>query len=273
MFQNRFFTLAIAAGILFAAGCAGPRAYQQYPEPSRAQRMEPAPPPLIVPEPEEIKITSIPTGVYHEVRRGDTLYGISRRYSVSVTSIIKANRIRNRNRIEAGRRLYIPGYRLTGREVTHNGIPLFADTGKWKYIVVHHTATRHGSMSGINRVHKSRGWNEMGYHFLIDNGTIGHQVGQIEIGGRWLGQKDGAHAKDGNMNEMGIGISLVGNFSKTRKVPDPQISSLVYLINTLKAHYNIPKSKVIGHRDVPGAHTECPGKYFPWKRILALIDD
>lgn len=270
MRHHKLFSLLLVVAVVFVAGCAGPRTYQPPPQVSAAQ---PLPPPLVVPEPVAIKITSIPTGVYHEVKRRDTLYGISSRYGVSVSAITKANRIRNRNRIKAGRRLYIPGYRFTGQEVAHNGIPLFARTGRWKYIVVHHTATDNGTMARINRVHSRRGWGEMGYHFLIDNGTLGHETGQIEIGGRWLAQKDGAHAKDGNMNEMGIGVSLVGNFSRSRNVPEKELASLVYLVNVLKKHYRIPKSKIIGHRDVPGARTECPGKYFPWKKFIALIDD
>ncbi len=49
-----------------------------------------------------------PTVRYHVVRWGETLFGISRRYGVSIRAIAEANGIRNVNRIYAGQRLVIP---------------------------------------------------------------------------------------------------------------------------------------------------------------------
>lgn len=45
---------------------------------------------------------------YHTVRRGQTLYGISRFYGVPPWAIAEANRIYNWNRIYTGQRLCIP---------------------------------------------------------------------------------------------------------------------------------------------------------------------
>ncbi len=45
---------------------------------------------------------------YHRVRWGETLYGIARRYGVTVRQIAEANGIRNIHRIYAGQRLVIP---------------------------------------------------------------------------------------------------------------------------------------------------------------------
>lgn len=45
----------------------------------------------------------------YRVRRGDTLSVIARRFGVSETSLIRANGIRNKNRIRTGQRLKIPG--------------------------------------------------------------------------------------------------------------------------------------------------------------------
>ena len=41
--------------------------------------------------------------------------------------------------------------------------------------------------------------------------------------------------------------------------------SLVYLVRTMRDYYNIPNRNIIGHGQVPGAKTECPGTRFPWK--------
>lgn len=47
-------------------------------------------------------------GRLHRVRRGETLSGISRRYHVSVRSLVRANALRNEHTLRAGMRLRIP---------------------------------------------------------------------------------------------------------------------------------------------------------------------
>ena len=36
------------------------------------------------------------------------------------------------------------------------------------------------------------------------------------------------------------------------------------VVNKLKDYYNIPNSNILGHGQVKGACTECPGTKFPW---------
>lgn len=47
-------------------------------------------------------------GFYHEVSRGETLWGISKEYSVSLREIVKINRIPNASKIEVGQLILIP---------------------------------------------------------------------------------------------------------------------------------------------------------------------
>jgi membrane-bound lytic murein transglycosylase D len=47
-------------------------------------------------------------GVY-TVRKGDTLYGIGRRFGASEREILELNELRSRHRIQVGQRLYLPG--------------------------------------------------------------------------------------------------------------------------------------------------------------------
>ena len=83
----------------------------------------------------------------------------------------------------------------------------------WKYIVIHHSATKHGSAELFDKMHRRKGWDEMGYHFVIGNGNGGAD-GKVEVGSRWRKQKWGAHTKTANneYNNFGIGVCLVGNF-------------------------------------------------------------
>lgn len=49
-------------------------------------------------------------GIYYKVRKGDTVWDISRHYKVSMQSILQANRIRNPRRdVRTGLKLFIPG--------------------------------------------------------------------------------------------------------------------------------------------------------------------
>lgn len=204
--------------------------------------------------------------VYHVVAPMETLWRISKTYDVDQQAIIAANRLKDPKAISVGQKLLIPQ-----AERARGVIPLY-NTRPWDYIVIHHSATDMGNAISIDRLHHRRGfWNGLGYHFLIDNGTLGKQTGQIETGPRWIKQMDGAHCNAAGMNERGIGICLIGNFSETN-VPEEQLNSLVFLVHALRTHYRIPLERILKHGEVPGKATECPGTHFPWqefKRRLA----
>jgi len=132
----------------------------------------------------------------------------------------------------------------------------------WKYIVVHHSATRGGSAAIFHKNHvQSRGWKSLGYHFVIPNGRDAPD-GAIEIGPRWRSQQTGAHTKTaGNeYNAHGIGICLVGDFEKQHPTP-AQLRSLDILVADLAHRYGIPAYRILGHRDAPGTNTNCPGRH------------
>jgi len=52
--------------------------------------------------------TGEPGGYWYQVKRGDTLAAIARKYGVTVWSLAKNNGIKNVNRINVGQRLCIP---------------------------------------------------------------------------------------------------------------------------------------------------------------------
>jgi hypothetical protein len=138
----------------------------------------------------------------------------------------------------------------------------------WKWIVIHHSATPTGGAAAFDKMHKAKGWDELGYHFVVGNGTDTHD-GQIEVGGRWVKQKWGAHTKtpDNQFNEHGIGICLVGNFDVSHP-SDGQLKSLARLVSFLMKTYHIPADHVLGHRDCKS--TDCPGKYMSLAKVRQL---
>jgi hypothetical protein len=137
------------------------------------------------------------------------------------------------------------------------------EKGRWKGIVVHHSALDSGSPQSIDRLHKNRGFDGLGYHFVITNG-LGGPNGKVNVGYRWHRQEKGAHCRvDGNdsnyWNKHTIGICLVGNFENTRPT-QLQYESLAKLVRFLQNRYRIPTGKIKGHGDIKA--TKCPGKNF-----------
>ncbi len=141
----------------------------------------------------------------------------------------------------------------------------------WQWIVVHHSASDRGSAAIFDDWHRnSRHWDELGYHFVIGNGTNSGD-GLVEIGSRWPKQKHGAHCKVWNReeyNQVGVGICLVGNFDKTRP-SRAQMDALVRLVDWLSARYRIDDAHIIGHGHV--CDTRCPGRYFSFGELFGQL--
>lgn len=133
---------------------------------------------------------------------------------------------------------------------------------RWKTIVLHHSATRKGGAKAFDKFHRNKGWDELGYHFVIGNGTDTPD-GHVEVGSRWRKQKHGAHCKTKNnyYNDHGIGICLVGDFTRTPPTAR-QLASLKRLTRFLTSQCRIAPSRVTTHRGVTHK-TACPGRYFP----------
>jgi len=76
----------------------------------------------------------------------------------------------------------------------------------------------------------------------------------------------GAHCLAGGMNRRGIGIALIGNLDAHPPLP-AQFTALVEVLRTLAAAHGIPPADVLGHREVPGAATLCPGRYVDMEEV------
>jgi len=203
--------------------------------------------------------------VVHEVGPGETVWRISKMYDVSIENIVRVNNLSDATQLEKGQRLIIPS-----AAPMRSIIPLYPND-MWKYIIIHHSATDVGNALSFDYMHShKRLWKGLGYHFVIDNGTGETKEGHIEVSPRWLHQEYGAHCKADEMNYRGIGICLVGNFNDG-KISEEQMDSLAYLVDVLKKYYNIPDSNILGHGQVNGAKTDCPGKNFPWAEFRSRL--
>jgi LysM repeat protein len=59
------------------------------------------------PETKPPELPSVP-GIYHTVKRGQTLWNISKMYNVKLEQIVKANKIPDASKINAGQSIFIP---------------------------------------------------------------------------------------------------------------------------------------------------------------------
>ncbi|MBI2922530.1 MAG: N-acetylmuramoyl-L-alanine amidase [Planctomycetes bacterium] len=127
----------------------------------------------------------------------------------------------------------------------------------WTHVIVHHSASPTGSAAHFDRAHRDKGWEGLGYHFVIGNGSM-TENGRVEAGERWVEQRDGAHAKP-EWNGRAIGICLVGDFEKAEPSAE-QVASLQSLCSWLSRRCGIPPDNVLGHGETHGNATLCPGR-------------
>ncbi|MGB2755139.1 MAG: peptidoglycan recognition family protein [Phycisphaerae bacterium] len=145
-----------------------------------------------------------------------------------------------------------------------------APVRNWKYLVIHHSATRSATLEAIDRWHRETlHTDDAGYHFVINNGrATGTRNGEILATPRWANQRAGAHCRVAGhpeFNAQGIGICLVGHFNREQPTA-AQMASLEALVAALAARYHIPLERVVGHGELK--NTECPGTLFPMRTFL-----
>jgi len=141
--------------------------------------------------------------------------------------------------------------------------------GRWRYIVVHNSGTRQGNAAAFEHYHRfvRKMPNGLAYHFVIGNGTSTRE-GAIEIGNRWHRQLQGGHVHSDYLNNIAIGICLVGDFNNSTP-RQGQLDALAELIDYLRHRVGKIQGQaavVRAHREInpPQWPTDCPGNDFPY---------
>jgi N-acetyl-anhydromuramyl-L-alanine amidase AmpD len=148
-----------------------------------------------------------------------------------------------------------------------------ASAHPWRWIVIHHSGDHSGDSTGIDSFHeRKKGWDGIGYHFVIGNGAPMPR-GRVEATFRWRLQRRGAHAgpapEHKPYNQDGIGICVIGNYQDEPFDPfleDRLVSlcaQLIHRIPTLSA------DAIVSHRDLKS--TDCPGKNVDVERIRRRV--
>lgn len=148
---------------------------------------------------------------------------------------------------------------------------------RWKYIVVHNSGTRQGNARAFEYYHRQvrKMQNGLAYQFVIGNGTSSGD-GQIEVGDRWRKQINGGHVHSDYLNNIAIGICLVGDFNHD-KPTSKQLEALDELIRYLRQRVGKSDGKwsiVKAHKEInpPQWPTDCPGNDFPYRWLHNRFD-
>lgn len=137
--------------------------------------------------------------------------------------------------------------------------------GRWKYIIVHNSGTRQGNARIFDVYHRRvrKMQNGLAYHFVIGNGNSSGN-GEIEIGNRWTRQINGGHVASDYLNNIALGICLVGDLNRDKPTKE-QLAALDELITYLRSRVGKIKGKsaiVKGHKEINPKPTDCPGDRF-----------
>jgi LysM repeat protein len=229
------------------------------------------------------KKLTIPSGtsreITYQVKKGESLGSIASRFRVKISTLALINKIDRPDLIKVGQKLVIPikGSTYTPPPQLLNSSTLKSlnairpKSGKWKRIVIHHSATPVDDAMNMHRVHKARGMkNGLAYHFVISNGSRKAYDGEVYLGGRWKAQLDGGHMKRLSWNRESIGICLIGNF-ELRSPTTKQMTALEGLCEYLMKRCKISSSQVTTHKILHKNHTVCPGKYFSLPSLIKRI--
>jgi N-acetyl-anhydromuramyl-L-alanine amidase AmpD len=210
----------------------------------------------------------------YTVKKNETLSSIARKHGVSVGELAKVNGLDMPDSIRAGQQLRIPGQAVSSplsARVLKALEQTRVEPGRWKYIVIHHSATDVGNLKDMDRYHREQRHMENGlaYHFLIGNGR-GMGDGEVGVGRRWTEQINGGHLAIESLNERSLGICLVGNFQEDRPT-GKQLQSLHALVDHLMDACGLGVEAVKTHQQIHTLHTQCPGRLFPSSTFIAEL--
>ena len=74
-----------------------------------------------------------------------------------------------------------------------------------------------------------------------------------------------------SLNYTGLHFNQWPDALDGRAMGQKQLDSLIRLVTHLYYKYDIPIKNIKGHKEMPGANTDCPGKNFPWEKLRKAL--
>ncbi|WP_235921234.1 N-acetylmuramoyl-L-alanine amidase [Foetidibacter luteolus] len=131
---------------------------------------------------------------------------------------------------------------------------------KPNFVIIHHTAQN--SCEQTLRTFTLARTQVSAHYVICKDGTVHHMLNDYLRAWQAGISKWG---NDADINSASIGIELDNNGFEP--FAEPQISSLLQLLKTLKGSYNIPAANFIGHGDIAPTRKNDPNYLFPWKQL------
>jgi N-acetylmuramoyl-L-alanine amidase len=131
---------------------------------------------------------------------------------------------------------------------------------KPNFVILHHTAQN--SCDQTLKTFTTVKSQVSAHYVICKDGTIHHMLNDY-LRAWQAGVSKWGNATD--INSLSIGIEIDNNGFEP--FTEPQITSLLGLLERLKKAYNIPAANFIGHADIAPGRKVDPNKYFPWERL------
>lgn len=159
-----------------------------------------------------------------------------------------------------------------------------------KGLVLHVSASQWGTAADIDSWHKARGWSGIGYHNVVLNGCRDSRLayaksldGKIEPGRDE--EEEGAHCKAGGMNNVSLGLCLIGNPGWAPKGPAAdsrytmrpyltarQLSAAVHWAKTMCLRYSLDPLGTFEYRGKKIAVISQHSNHDPMKPVCASLN-
>ena len=131
---------------------------------------------------------------------------------------------------------------------------------KPNFVIIHHTAQN--SCDETLKTFTTVKSQVSAHYVICKDGTVHHMLND------YLRAWQAGISKWGNatdINSISIGIEIDNNGFEP--FTEPQINSLLQLLDRLKRAYSIPTANFIGHADIAPGRKVDPNKYFPWQEL------
>src|SRR5687768_2550568 len=128
------------------------------------------------------------------------------------------------------------------------------------YVIIHHTA-QNSCEQTLQTFTIAR--TQVSSHYVIcKDGTVHHMLNDL-LRGHHAGVSKWGNTTD--LNSSSIGIELDNNGFE--HFTEPQMNSLLVVLDRLKKAYNIPVANFIGHSDIAPGRKVDPNRNFPWQKL------
>lgn len=136
-----------------------------------------------------------------------------------------------------------------------------------EYLIIHHTGRNYDFPFFVRLRHKYlRGWDDVGYHYLIGNTRPFTKNGKLYFGRPE--EFEGAHTL--KHNKTSLGICLIGNFDKV--VPsEKQLETLLFFLEQKIKQYQVPIENIRGHSEFSDVEKSCPGRFVNMNYVRAVL--